>query len=208
MQRIVAVFTASFVAVTMDVHADRWASPTTVRICSTNENFCADLHPRGQDPTEHPRDHVRDEAKLNASAKLTATATVLRRSNGKYQRIRAFSLVNGLAPADALLSSDGRYLVTFDNWASLGGGDNVVVIYRDDGFLVKKYSLVQLLSEKKVKTLPMSASSIWWRGKPELDERLGHVVIPVVADGTKLLDENKKFVKIRISLISGEMVAK
>ena len=91
----------------------------------------------------------------------TATATFLERKGSEYTSIRSFPLSNEVAPVSALVSSDGQYLVTFDNWHSVGWGDNVVVIYRTDGSINRKYSLMQLLSEKKVRKLPTTVSSIW-----------------------------------------------
>jgi hypothetical protein len=41
-----------------------------------------------------------------------------------------------VAPVSALVSEDGAYLITFDNWHSMGYGDDVVVLYRTDGTLI------------------------------------------------------------------------
>lgn len=43
------------------------------------------------------------------------------------------TLPNEVAPASALVSSDARFVVTFDNWGAVGHGPHVVVIYDADG---------------------------------------------------------------------------
>ncbi len=51
------------------------------------------------------------------------------------------TLPNEVAPASALVSSDARFVVTFDNWGALGHGPHVVVIYDADGQLIRSLSL-------------------------------------------------------------------
>ncbi|MBI1373760.1 MAG: hypothetical protein GC159_13625 [Phycisphaera sp.] len=70
-------------------------------------------------------------------------------------------LVNKYAPNYLIISDDGRHVITFDNWASIGRGDDVMAFYNSQG-LLKKYSLEQALG---VKSLPDDNSAI-----PHTDE--------------------------------------
>ncbi len=206
-----ALLLAFLLALAADVSADSWLPPKKHRYCSANGAFCVDVDPKPiESQLRYFEDHVKGAENPGAGAgkPRTATATLLERNEGKYRPIRSFPLSNEVAPVSALVSHDGQYLVTFDNWHSVGWGDSVVVIYRSDGSMVRKYSLAQLLSEKKVRKLPRSVSSIWWGGEHRLDERSGHLVLQIVAAGTKMFDENAKYSELRIRLASGEKVTK
>jgi hypothetical protein len=64
-----------------------------------------------------------------------------------------------------LVSDDGKNVVTFDNWHSVGFGDNVVVIYGPNGMLVKSFQLDQILPPYFISGFDSSVSSIFWRGE-------------------------------------------
>ena len=82
-------------------------------------------------------------------------------------------LSNAVAPVEALVSDTGRYVVTFDNWHSLGYGPNVVVIYGAEGQLLRSFSLEDLLSEAELRLVFRTVSSRWWPGESGLEPRPG-----------------------------------
>jgi len=92
-----------------------------------------------------------------------ATAKYFRLDNEKaYNYYQEIELVNPVSPISVYLSSDGT-LVTLDNWHNMGYG-NVVVIYRPNGEVLKKYKLDELYSNsEKLDKITMTVSSIWWR---------------------------------------------
>lgn len=187
--------------------ADSWPPPAKERYCSGTAKYCVDIDPKPiKSALRYFDDHVQKRPNPGAGpgAPETASATLLVRDGRDYRAIRSFPLTNEVAPVHALVSSDGEHLVTFDNWHMVGWGDNVVVIYRNDGSVVKKYSLIELLSEKKVEKLPRTVSSIWWGGEHRLDERTGELVLQIVADGTKPFVENPKYTELRLVLKTGE----
>ena len=71
-------------------------------------------------------------------------------------------LVNRIAPMHALVSNDGRYVVTLDNWASLGYGVDVVVVYDHQGAMRKRTNL-ESLSPYPLNQYRITVSSLWWR---------------------------------------------
>jgi hypothetical protein len=83
----------------------------------------------------------------------------------------------------------------------------VVVIYRTDGTVVKRYSLAELLSKKVVRKLPRSVSSIWWGGEHRLDDQRQEVVLAIVAEGRSFLQQDAKYSELRLALASGEKLA-
>jgi hypothetical protein len=87
------------------------------------------------------------------------------------------NLVNNKCPLEAMVTNNGKYVITFDDWH--GAGKHPIVIYDENGKLIKEHSLESLGLKKFIKGLhyivdgvlkhqedgfiEMSVSSIWWR---------------------------------------------
>lgn len=170
------------------VRADSWALPTKKKFYAPNKQYYLEVTPK---KLESQLQYFRDKSdgKENAGAardekeNRARGAFYAREDGGGYSRRWEIALTNEVAPVDVLVSDDGSYVVTFDNWHSVGYGDNVVVIYNSHGALVKKFGLADLLTEDDIETLPHTVSSIWWGGKHYIDERSGHLVLKVVSNG-------------------------
>jgi hypothetical protein len=94
-----------------------------------------------------------------------ATAELyVRQPDRSYTFLRTATLVNPVAPVNALLAPNGGF-ITFDNWHNLGYG-RVVAIYRPDGTLIKSYSLEELYLHRDLSRVPTSESSRAWRCAP------------------------------------------
>lgn len=91
-------------------------------------------------------------------------ATLCTKSRVRYKKIGAFNLVNDAAPVSALVANSGGYIVTFDNWHGVGLGENVVVIYRLDGHVIRSFRLDELMTAGDIEVLPRSVSSVNWGG--------------------------------------------
>jgi hypothetical protein len=95
-------------------------------------------------------------------------------------------------------------VVTFDNWHSVGFGDNVVVIYRRDGSLVRSMKLADILPPDYVRALPTSVSSMWWGGEHALSPDGRQVVLKVVVPNRSgSIGSQRQYVDVRIDLESG-----
>jgi len=128
-----------------------------------------------------------------------------RKQGGRWQTAWKAPLVNDVSPIEAVVSNDGM-VVTFDNWHSVGWGDDAVVIYAVDGSQIRTFGLSAFLPEHYINALPRSVSSIHWRGKPRIDESVRELVIPVVvpsADGTAAYTDKERFVDVRFRLADG-----
>jgi hypothetical protein len=124
---------------------------------------------------------------------------------GDEEEVWSRELENPTAPVQVLVATDGRYVVTFDDWGEVGYGPNVVVIYGPGGELVKKLTLEDFLTEGEIAVAPTSVSSRWWRGDNELDEAEGVVVLRVVTGGTTA--EGKARTRdVRVALATGEVL--
>lgn len=111
--------------------------------------------------------------------------------------------MNEVSPVSAIVSNDGRYFVTFDNWHSMGYGDDVVVLYRSDGSVIKKFGLEDLLTEGDVETLPHSVSSIWWGGDHYINESAGLLILKIISNRKSPWEEGAQFHELKIELATG-----
>ncbi len=91
-----------------------------------------------------------------------ATASFFRWDHqGNYKPYQHISLQNKVSPLQILVSNQGE-LITLDNWYNSGHGD-VVVLYKADGSVLKRFNLSAFFGKQQLETLPHSAGSIEWR---------------------------------------------
>lgn len=156
--------------------ADSWPSPTVQTTLSANEAFRFTVTPR-----EVKSQLAYFEAKAagkDLPSSTPATGLLERRNGTKWETVWRGELVNEVAPVTTLVSDDGKWVVTFDNWHSVGFGANVVVIYGEKGQLVRSLKLDDLMPGYFLDGLPRSISSLWWQsGPPRLRE--GTLEIPI-----------------------------
>jgi TonB family protein len=156
------------------VTADSWALPQNKKYYSSNKKFCFEVVPkRLESQLKYFEDKV--AGRLNAGVprgqKDNQPKGIFYVQVGKdYSKLTEFPLINEVSPTSALVSNDGKYVVTFDNWHSVGYGPDVVVIYRADGTLVKQFGLSDLFTERDIEKFSRSVSSIWWGGDHHIDD--------------------------------------
>ena len=123
-------------------NADRVMSPEPVSISSENKEFTVEIV-----PAKHWGNY-------------NATATV--QSEQRYKTAKKeFELVNDVSPVYAFISNDG-ILVTVDEWYHRGY-KHVVVIYDQNGKLIKDYELEDILNGTEIiKYVRQSVSNRWW----------------------------------------------
>jgi hypothetical protein len=88
-------------------------------------------------------------------------------------------LLNEVAPVDVLVANDGRGIVTFDNWHSMGYGPNTIVVYDGQGNVVRAFGLEDVFPKWFVGAQAHSVSSIWWRGQPRISDDGSAAVVPI-----------------------------
>ncbi len=190
------------------VHADTWNLPKKEKYYSPNKKYYLEVMPKKlESQLKFFEDKVegRDNAGSLKGVKENRAkgAFYARRADGGYSKKWGFPLLNEVSPVSALVSNRGDFVVTFDNWHSVGYGDDVVVIYRSDGTLVKKFGLEDLLTEGDIETLPRSVSSIWWGREHYIDETNGILVLKIISNGKSSWDESAKFHELKIELATG-----
>jgi hypothetical protein len=190
------------------IYADSWALPTEKTVCSANKKYCLKITPKKltsqldyfSDKVDGKSDAGGDKKQEKNYCKGEFSA---RNDKGKMKTLWTIPLVNEVSPVDALVSDNGDYVVTFDNWHSVGYGDDAVVIYRAaDGSLVKKFALTDFLTESDFNELSRSVSSIWWQGgKPTIEN--GKLVLKVAGPGNDGHGNDGDYFPINIDLTSG-----
>jgi hypothetical protein len=190
--------------------ADSWDPPETEVSLSANGLFRVTVIPR---PLSGPLEYFEEKlegAEPAGQAKGEVQVSALARveqleAQDTWRLVWEMPLVNDVAPTSVLLTDDGAFLVTFDNWHSVGFGDDVVVIYDRYGKLVRKLSLEQILPAAYVEHIPQSISSRWWGNKHALvdDDRI--VELQIVPPGDRVARASLH-VPVRIRLADGEVL--
>lgn len=137
-----------------------------------------------------------------------ATATIEHLSpDGTWVKTWSGSLTNEVAPVFVLIADGGHYLVTFDNWHSMGYGPNVVAIHDDQGRLIRTLSLNDVVSDEYVSALRHSVSSIWWRGEPHFGPG-DTLIIPIVVPQETRDGDSETYVDAVFRLSDGALLNK
>lgn len=181
--------------------ADSWMPPAKSVTLSANGQFRFTSYPA---PNRKVDAYFEDGAEGRRSARPNAEGRLERkRARGGWETVWKAPLANLIAPTDALVTNDGRHVVTFDNWYGTGHGENVIVIYGADGSLVRSMMLTDLVPDFYMATLPQSVSSIQWRDGAEIDADGTAVAIDVFEPGGSFLDEDMKSLRFRVALADG-----
>jgi hypothetical protein len=168
--------------------ADSWAAPQTTTYDSAHGTHRFTTIPPG-----HKGNPEIDRKKARCFGRLEQ-----KQKDGSYTLVWEKHLSNIVSPVSALVSDGGDYVVTFDNWHSVGRGNNVVVIYGPKGKLVRELGLRDFLTDDEVMRLPNSVSSTWWGEGHVLDEKNGWVGLKVKGD--------PKAKEVRLRLETGKVV--
>ncbi len=135
--------------------ADSWASPTTQEYRSSNDKYVARVVPAWAERRD-----------------LAPTVTVFEDNTEAGQQRWTATLSNNVSPVEAIVSDDGKFVVTLDNWHRVGYGEDVVAFYGKGG-QIKKYSLEAITGDiaeglgagRFYQRFDHSVSSRWWRGR-------------------------------------------
>ena len=186
--------------------ADSWPDPYQETYVSECGNFRLIVDPAAKAEVDAYFDNQdRDSASRapHATTKLQA-----RGQNGVWESTWESALENVVAPTHAMVRDDGRYVATFDNWYSYGHGENVLVIYREDGSLVRSMKLTDIVPQYYKDTLSHSVSSVHWRTDARFLENEDAIILEIYGPGSSFDTRDISPVALKIDLNSGEIVAR
>lgn len=200
-------------AIVATAHADSWRPPETRSYVSPDGNWRLTVKPRDiTSPLAYFRDKVAERPNAGGvvgDTQASAVGHMEHLDKGHWRMVWTQPLGNEVSPVDAMASNAGQ-AVTFDNWHSMGYGNNAVAIYDAKGKLVRAVGLTDFLPKEYVHALPRSVSSIHWRGEPQFSEDGRQVIVPVVvpsAGQMGLADEaDTVHVDVRFDLADGQPI--
>ena len=192
---------------TVAAHADSWMPPDTEVTLSKNGSFRFTVEPS---PLASSLQYFEEELKAQSEGQPVERPTpfgMLERKDaaGNWTLVWAVPLVNDVAPVSALVSGDGRHVVTFDNWHSVGRGKNVVVIYGVDGALVRSMKLTDLVPEDYVAGLPMSVSSTRWKRGSRFADDGDDLLVDLIVPNEDPFSEETETVTVTMGLTDGSV---
>jgi hypothetical protein len=176
--------------VALHARADSWAPPTTLEVASADGKARVSIVPADWKTVRNPPSQP--------------TATMQRATpDGGWQRVWTAPLANRVAPVSAVLANGGRYLVTFDNWSSIGMGPDVIVIYDGRGALVRKLALADVLPAAYIDALPSTVSSRPWCAAHTVSANGDLLILQVPVPSDSPAAEATPTVAIRVRLADG-----
>ncbi len=193
------------------VFADRWNLPEKRTVCSKNNKYCLKIIPKKlTTQLDYFQDKVGGKENAGADSKINKNVCrgifSIRDDNGILRKRWEINLVNEVSPVSVLISDQGDYIVTFDNWHGVGYGNDVVAIYgTTNGRLIRKFGLSDFLTESDIQELPASTSSIHWGGTHWIDKEKRQLVL-MVTEGIAAYEKNAKFFEVRADLSTGNIL--
>ncbi len=152
--KVYLIFVLSLMACNYVV-ADSWAPANLKAEISQNGRYVVRVI---------PGDSMGDVYGFGGSKKGSyAKAEYYKYTNEGYIKFREFELLNPISPLFVAITNTGS-LITLDNWHNMGYGE-VVIIYKPNGSVIKKYKLTDIYTESQLKMIRMTTSSLWWRCK-------------------------------------------
>jgi hypothetical protein len=116
----------------LSANADSWAAPTAFEAYSKGSNFMAKVEPAWPPAAMDSRRPSLSVFRVEGAARLP---------------LWSVELTNRVSPVNVLLTDDGEYAVTLDNWHHVGYGEDVIAFYQRKG-LVRTYSLEAALADR------------------------------------------------------------
>jgi hypothetical protein len=148
------------------VNADTWVSPKTKEYFSADSSYFIRIVPTKIPDKYYEWLNARPKKKKKYSEVDTTIiychALFYNKNEGSDSLIWSRKLINRIAPETAIISNDGTWVVTFDNWGALGLGDNVLVCYNATGDFQFRTNL-EFISPFPLNDFERSVSSLWWR---------------------------------------------
>lgn len=135
------------------IHADIWTLPEVRHYYSSDSTYCLTVF-----PTRFPAGRHKKKSEKEADSLASQCYAQMKRIEMNDTIILwEKRLINSIAPLFAIISDDGKNVITFNDWGLAEHGINAMVIYDGEGTFKKRYTL------KEISPFPVNSySSIWW----------------------------------------------
>lgn len=154
--------------VCVELWPDAWGLPSPTKYVSDNAVYYLTVYPRElRDQTSYLSDimeGIRPAGQLVNGRRRCLGRLEKQNVTGDATLVWEGFLINDVAPGSAIVSNDGKFFATFDNWGSLGYGPDVIVIYTPKGGKEVQFSLNDILTPEEISRLPEKNNSLWWGG--------------------------------------------
>lgn len=161
--KLLAILFLTFIS--SRIVADTWKSPETKNYFSENRKYFVKVFPTSTPEKYYKWRTAKPKKKSKFSEKDTTIilchAILYKIEGADTIEIWKQKLINRIAPETVIVANDGKSIVTFNNWGSVGYGIDVMVTYDEFGGLVKRYQLEDF-SPFPINHYEMSISSLWW----------------------------------------------
>ena len=206
---ILAIILPFFVS--SQVYADEWMLPVTEKYYSFDKSYFFKVTPR---KLESPLKYFEDKEKriepagsaVGSKDNFCKGELYKKGDDEMISPIWEIHLLNDVAPVDALVSNTGEFVVTFDNWHSMGYGDNIVVIYGRNGSVIRKFSLEDIFRKNDINNLPRSVSSVYWGRNHYIDDNKHLLVLKLVCNWNGDFKEEPEYRELRVDLKTGAII--
>jgi hypothetical protein len=187
------------------VLADTWLPPAVKQYHSAEGDVRLTVVPRGlSSPLAYFEDLVegRENAGQAENGETLARGVLERRAGPDvWEKVWAGPLVNDVSPVSAMVASNGRYAVTFDNWHSIGRGQHVIVMYDRQGRLIRSLELSDIIPPEWIRGLSHSVSSTYWAGEHRFSGE--DLILEVLLPSMEGLSGERAFIDISLDLETG-----
>jgi hypothetical protein len=176
--------------------ADSWLPPKTRYYYSTNKNYYFEVIPLLLDRPKSNDNYCKGT--LYESIKGTPDKAVWTKQ-----------LMNDVSPSRVFVTNNGKYVITFDNWANVGYGNDVVVIYGKEGNLIKSFALEDIISSHDFEEyVTYSISSRWWGANHYINEEEEILVLVLESKRESGVRKKAASKKVFIDLKNGNILDK
>lgn len=197
------------------VRADSWSLPTPQSYLSIDKTWRFTVTPRALSGQlayfEDKVAHHKLAGAIPGNLQKQAQGFMEHLEQGQWRAVWNTSLVNDVAPVSAIISPSGQ-AVTFDNWGSMGYGNDAVVLYTAQGKPLRMMGLKDFLPAEYIEALPSSVSSLWWGGGHHFSadgrQLVLRVVIPFIRGPGRsaIADEDAPHLVMRFDLATGRLI--
>ena len=169
------------IATSYGLKADTWGTPETKFYFSEDSTHILKVIPRHTPLNFYKWLTAKPNRKERFNKKdtvVTPCYAILYRINEDKDTVEIWkkNLINSISPVEALVSNNGKRIITIDNWHSVGYGIDVFVVYNEKGELIKRYKLDDF-TLFPINNYMFSISSIWWDCGIELLNKVNKVKI-------------------------------